>query len=169
MDCSTSGPSVLRCLLELVQIHVHWVGVLCRPFSSWLQSFPASGSFPALHIRWSKYLSFSFSISPSVNIQGWFPLGWTGWISLQSKGLSRVFSNTTVQKHQFMQVVGWNCPLACSLLTPDAVCKLWWIIAVSCLTNTYRRDCVPDTILDGWGTTVKLTKQSQTQIVVLSW
>ena len=53
-----------------------------------------------LCIRWPKYWSFSFSISPSKEIQDWFPLGWTGWISLQSKGLSRVFSNTTVQKHQ---------------------------------------------------------------------
>ena len=64
----------------------------------------------ALCIRWPKYWNFSFNISPSnevlpmnipMNIQDWFPLGWTGWISLQSKGLSRVFSNTTVQKHQF--------------------------------------------------------------------
>ena len=54
-----------------------------------------------LRIRWPKYWSFSFSISLPMNIQDWFPLGWTGWISLQSKGLSRVFSNITVQKHQF--------------------------------------------------------------------
>ena len=53
-----------------------------------------------LLIRWPKYWSFSFNISPLMNIQDWFPLGWTGWISLPSKGLSRVFSNTTVQKHQ---------------------------------------------------------------------
>ena len=53
-------------------------------------------------MRWLKYWSFSFSISPSMNTQGWSPSEWTGWISLQSKGLSRVFSkNTTVQKHQF--------------------------------------------------------------------
>ena len=55
-----------------------------------------------LHTRWPKYWSFSFSISPFNEIQDWFPLGRTGWISLQSKGLSRVFSNTTVQKHQFL-------------------------------------------------------------------
>ena len=54
-----------------------------------------------LCMRWSKYWSFSLSISPLMNTQDWSPLGWTGWISLQSKGLSRVFSNTTVQKHQF--------------------------------------------------------------------
>ena len=57
-----------------------------------------------LHMRWPKYWSFSFSIIPSKEIpglMGWSPSEWTGWISLQSKGLSRVFSNTTVQKHQF--------------------------------------------------------------------
>ena len=72
-------------------------------FSSRLQSLPASGSSneSVLHIRWPKYWSFSFSISPSNEYSGLILLGWTGWISLQSKGLSRVFSNTTVQKHQF--------------------------------------------------------------------
>ena len=54
----------------------------------------------ALCIRWPKYWSFCFSISPSNEYSGLISLGWTGWISLQSKGLSRVFSNTTVQKHQ---------------------------------------------------------------------
>ena len=74
------------------------------PFSSHLQSFPASGSFPMSQLFVSggqKYWSFRFRISPPMNIQDWSPLGWTGWISLQSKVLSRIFSNTTVQKHQF--------------------------------------------------------------------
>ena len=57
-----------------------------------------------IHMRWPKYWSFSFNISPSNEHEDWSPLGWTGWISLQSKGLSRVFSNTTVQKHQFFGV-----------------------------------------------------------------
>ena len=73
------------------------------PFSSHLQSFPASGSFPMSQFFTSGGQSIGVSASPSVlpmNIQDWFPLGWTGWISLQSKSLSRVFSNTTVQKHQ---------------------------------------------------------------------
>ena len=73
------------------------------PFSC-LQSFPASGSFPRSQLFASGGQSIGASASASVlpmNIQHWFPLGWTGWISLQSKGLSRVFSNTTVQKHQF--------------------------------------------------------------------
>ena len=73
------------------------------PFASLLQSFPARvfSNEPVLHISWPKYWSFSFSISLPTNIWDWFPLGWTGWISSQSKGISRVFSNTTVQKHQF--------------------------------------------------------------------
>ena len=73
------------------------------PFSR-LQSFPASGSFPMSQFFASGGQSIRTSASASGlpgNIQDWFPLGWTGWISLQSNGLSRVFSNTTVQKHQF--------------------------------------------------------------------
>ena len=100
------------------------------PFSSHLQSFPASGSFiseSVLHIRWPKYwVSASASVLP-MNIQDWFPLGWTGWISLQSKGLSRVFSITTVQQHQFFNSQlsrnphfldaphEYNCPGLCFL------------------------------------------------------
>jgi len=71
------------------------------PFSSCLQSFPASGSFQMSHFTsrgQTTGVSASASVLP-INIQDWFPLGWTGMTSLQSKGLSRVFSNTTVQKH----------------------------------------------------------------------
>ena len=73
------------------------------PFSSCLQSFPASGSFQMSQLFTSGGQSIGVSASASVlpmNIQDWFPLGWTGWILL-SKGLSRVFSNTAIQKHQF--------------------------------------------------------------------
>ena len=74
------------------------------PFSSCPQSFPASGSFQINQLFTLGGQSIGVSASPSVlpmNTQDWSPLGWTGWISLQSKGLSRVFSNTTVQQHQF--------------------------------------------------------------------
>ena len=74
------------------------------PFSSCPQSFPALGSFPMNQVFASGRESIGVSASTSVllmNTQNWFPLGWTGWISLQSKALLRVFSNTTVQKHQF--------------------------------------------------------------------
>ena len=74
------------------------------PFSSRLQSFLASGSFPMSQFFTSGDQNIGISASASIlpmNIQDWFPLGWTGWISLQSKGLSGVFSNTIVQKHQF--------------------------------------------------------------------
>ena len=73
------------------------------PFSSCLQSFPASGSFQMSQLFTSGGQSIGVSALASVhpmNTQDWSPLGWTGWISLQSEGLLRVFSNTTVQKHQ---------------------------------------------------------------------
>ena len=77
--------------------------ILCHPLllpPSIFTSIKVFSSELVLRMRWPKYWSFRFSISPSMNTQDWFPLGWTGWISLLSKGLSRVFPNTTVQKHQ---------------------------------------------------------------------
>ena len=76
------------------------------PFSSCLQSFPASGSFPMSQFLASGSQSIGASASPSVlpmNVRDWFPLEWTGWISLQSQGLSRVFSNTTIPKASILQ------------------------------------------------------------------
>jgi len=111
MDCSMPGFPVHHQLPEITQTHVHWVGdnhptisSSVVPFSSYLQSFPASGSFQMSQLFTSGGQSIGVSASTSVlpiNIQDWFPLGLTGWISLLSKGLWRVFSNTTVQKHQF--------------------------------------------------------------------
>ena len=78
--------------------------ILCHPLLLPPSIFPSIRIFPnqsTLQIRWPKYWSFSFNISPSNEHPGLTPLGWTGWISLQSQELSRVFSNTTVQKHQF--------------------------------------------------------------------
>ena len=78
--------------------------IFCCPFLL-LPPIPPSirvfSNESTLRMRWPKYWSFSFSIIPSKEIPGRSPSEWTGWISLQSKGLSRVFSNTTVQKHQF--------------------------------------------------------------------
>ena len=83
------------------------------PFFSCPQSLPASGSFPmSQYFTWggqSIGVSASASILP-MNTQDWSPLGWTGWISFQSKGLSRVFSNTTVQKHQFLALSFLHSP-----------------------------------------------------------
>ena len=112
VDCSTPSFPVLHDLLEFAHTHVHWVSDAIQsshpllPLSSCLQSFPASGSFPMSWLFASGGQIIGASASASVlpmNIQVWFPLGWTGWISLQPKGLSRVFSNTTVQKHQFLR------------------------------------------------------------------
>ena len=94
--------SLLKLMSELVMPSKHLI--LCVLFSSCLQSFPSSGSFPMSQFFALGGQSIRVSALASVlpmNIQDWFPLGWTGWISLLSKGLSRVFSNTTVQKHQF--------------------------------------------------------------------
>ena len=114
IDCSTPGFPVHQHLLELVQIHVQWVTdkhttILSSvvTFSSCLQSFPASGSSPMSWFFTSGGQSIGASASASVlplSIQGWFILGLTGLISLLPKGLTRIFSNTTVQKHQFLQV-----------------------------------------------------------------
>ena len=81
--------------------------ILCHPLLL-LSSIPPSirvfSNESTLHMRWPKYWSFSFSIIPSRETQGWSTSEWTGWISLQSKGLSRVFSNTTVQSINFLEL-----------------------------------------------------------------
>ena len=106
MNCSMPDLPVHHQLPEFTQTHIHWVSdaILSSvvPFSSCLQSFPESGSFQMSLFFTSGGQSMGVSASASVlpmHIQDWFPLGWTGWIS-KSKGFSRVFSNTTVQKHQ---------------------------------------------------------------------
>ena len=113
MNCSTPGLPVHHQLLEFTQTHVHRVGdpiqpshPLSSPFPPAFSLFPASGSFPRSQFFTSGGQSIGASASASVlpmNIQDWFPLGLTGLISLQSKGLSRVFSNTTVQKASILQ------------------------------------------------------------------
>ena len=109
MDCSTRGLPVYHQNLKFTQTQVHWVKdaiqpshPLSSPSHSHLQSVPASGSFQMSQFLTSGGQSIGVSASASVllmNIQDWFSLGWTSWISLQSSRLSRVFSNTTVQKH----------------------------------------------------------------------
>ena len=110
MNCSTPGFPVLHYLPEFA--HSCALSRWCHPtvsssvatFSSCPQSLPASGSFPMSQLFTSGGQSIGASASPSVlptNIQGWFPLGLTGLISLLSKGLSRIFSSTKDWKHQF--------------------------------------------------------------------
>ena len=108
MDSLRPGLPVHYQLPEFTQTHVHRVGDAISssvvPFSSCPQSLPASESFPMSQLFTCGGQSTGVSALASVlpkNTQDWSPLGWTDWISLQSKGLSRVFSNTTVQKHQF--------------------------------------------------------------------
>ena len=111
MNRSTPGLPVHHQLPESTQTHVHRVGDAIQPSHPLLspsppapQPLPAWGSFPMSQLFTSGGQSIGVPASTSVlpmKTQDWSPLGWTGWISLQSKGLSRVFSNTTVQKHQF--------------------------------------------------------------------
>ena len=112
MNCSTPGLPVHHQLPEFTQTHVHWVDDAIQPSHSLsstsppscLQSFPTSGSFQMSQFFTSSGQSIGISASTSVlpmNIQEWVPLGLTGLISLHYKGLSRVFSNTAIQKHQF--------------------------------------------------------------------
>ena len=104
---------LLHCFLELAQPHVHWVGDAIQPSHPLLPLLLLPSIFPsirvfsnelALCIRWPKHWSFSFNISHTMNTQDWSPLGLTCLISLQFKGLSRVFCNIIVQKHQFFSV-----------------------------------------------------------------
>ena len=108
MNRSTPGLPVHQQLPEFTQTHVHRVSDAIQPSHplsspSPPQSLPASGSFPVSKLFTSGGQSTGASVSASVlpmNVQDWFPLGLTGWISLQSKGLLKVSSNTTVQKHR---------------------------------------------------------------------
>ena len=110
MNCSTPGLPVHHHLPEFTQTHIHRVSDAIQPSHLLLSPFPPAPnpsqhqSFPVSQLFAWGGQSIGVSASPSVlpkNTQGWSALEWTGWISLQSKGLSRVFSNTTVQKHQF--------------------------------------------------------------------
>ena len=113
MDYSTLGFPVRHQLPELDQIHVHWVGDTIQPSHPLLSPSPPAFIFPSIRIfsnesvLWSGGPSIGASASASFlprNIQDCFPLGLIGLISLQSKGLSRIFSNTTIEKHQFFSI-----------------------------------------------------------------
>ena len=110
MDYGTAGFPVLHHLRKLAQTHVHWVSDAIQPShpltppSPALKSLPASGFFSMSPLFTWGGQSTGVSVLP-MNFQGWFPLGLTGLIYLLFKGLSRVFSSTTVQKHQFFSVI----------------------------------------------------------------
>ena len=142
---STTGFPVRHQLPESTQTHVHRVSDAIQPSHPLLspsppapQSLPASGSFPMSQLFVSGGQSTGLSASTSVlpmNTQDWSPLGWTDWISLQSKGLSRVFSNTTVQKHQFFgaqlslwkeRFLGGNRLSHSHMTTQKTITLAWW-------------------------------------------
>ena len=114
MNCSTPGFSVLQYLLELAQTHIHWVNDAIQPSHPLLP--PPLSLTPSQHQGLFQWVGSSHQVAKStgasasalvlqVSIQGWFPLRLTGLISLQPKGLSRIFSDTTVQKHQFFSTL----------------------------------------------------------------
>ena len=141
MDCGTPGFPVHHQLPEFTQTHVHRVSDAIQPshplspFSSCLQSFPATGSFPMSWLFPSGGQSIGASASTSVlpmNIQGGFPLGLTSLISLLSKELSRVFSSTTVRKHQFFsaQPSLWsNSQIRTWLLEKAMTLTIWTFVS----------------------------------------
>ena len=152
MNCSTLGFPVLHHLLELAQTHVHQVGDYHWTMSSsvtlfaCLQSLPASGSFPVSWLFASGGRSIGASASTPVlpmNIQGSFPLGLTGLLSLLSKGLSRVFSNTTIWMHQFFGSAFFLVQLSHPYMTTGKSIALtvWTFVSkmVSLLFNTLSR------------------------------
>ena len=113
LPCPSPTPGTCSNSCNSTQWYHSTISFSAVSFSSCLQSFPTSGSFPVSQFFTTGGQSIGASASTSIlpmNTQDWFPLGWTGWISLQSKGLSRVFSNTTVQKHQFFgtQLPSWS-------------------------------------------------------------
>ena len=104
LPCPSPSPRVCSNSCPLSRWYHPNISSTVAPFSSCLQSFPASGSFLMSQLFTSGGQSIGVSASTSflpMNIQDWSPLGWTVWISLKSKGLSRVFSSSTIQKHQF--------------------------------------------------------------------
>jgi len=117
--------------------------ILCQRFLLCPQSFPASGSFPVSQLFTSGGQSIGASASASglpMDIQGWFPLGLTGLISLQSKGLSRVFSSTTVQKHQFFgaQPSLWSSSQHPYMTTGKTTALTIWTFVISVMSLLFN-------------------------------
>ena len=128
LSCTVSWSLLKLMPIELVMPSNHCI--LCCSLLLLPSIFPSIRVFSnelVLCIRWPKYwVSASASVLP-MNVQDWFPLGWTGWISLQSKGLLRVFSSTTVEKHQFFSAQP-------SLWSHSHICSSSSLVAKSCLT-----------------------------------
>jgi len=136
MDCSTTGFPVLYYLLEFAQTHVHWLGNAIQTSPLLLPPSPASSTRvfsneSALCIRWPKYWTFSFSISPFNEYSRLISFRMDWFDLLAAKGLSRVFSSTTVQKHQFFstQPLCSNSHIrSISDLIPESICHFHCII-----------------------------------------
>ena len=153
MDYSLPGFPVPHHVLEFAQVHVHWVSDAIQPSHPLLPSSPSAfnifqhqGLFQRVGCLLSGGQSIGASASASVlpkSTQGWFPLRLTNWISLLSKGLSRVFSNTTVWKCQFVSTNG--SPLLCSCLENPMDGGAWWATVHG--SQRVRRDWETTTVM----------------------
>ena len=144
--CPSPTPGVYSNSYPLSQWWHPTISFSVVPFSSCLQSFPKSRSFQMSEFFDSGGQSFGVSASASVvpmNLHYWFPLGWTSWISLQSNGLSRVISNTTVQKHQFLNSAFFIIQLSQPYMTTGKTTALarWTFVSnvMSLLLNMLSR------------------------------
>ena len=181
----TNSKRLLKLMsIELAKLSNHLI--LCH------QSFPALGSFPVSQFFPSGGQSIGASASASVlpmNIQDWFPLGWTAWISLQSKGLARVFSSTIVQKHQFfgtqlgeLKKISWNYfdqtdvysgsdgkESSCNELDPRLIPELWRFPGAG-HGNPYQYSCLENSMnREAWRVTVHgLIELDMTERLALS-
>ena len=132
LPCSSPSPRVHPSSCLLNQWCYPTILSFATLFFFCLQSFSSSGSFPVnqLFASGGQSIGTSALVLP-MNIQGWFPLGWTGWLSLQSKGLSRVFSSTTVWKHQFISIQPslWSNSHICIQLPERPWLSLWVFVS----------------------------------------
>ena len=136
VNCSSTGFPVLHHLLEFAQDHVHWIGEDIQPSHPALLSLsPHQGLFQSQFFA-SDSQSIGASVSASVlpgNIKGRFPLGWTGWISLQSKGFWRVLSSTTIWKHQFLSAQPSLWSNSHMTIGKTKALTIWTLSAKKCL------------------------------------
>ena len=157
LPCSSSSPGACSYLsIELVMPSNHLI--LCHPLLLLSLIFPSIRVFSNESVFCIRCQSIGVSASASVlpmNIQDWFPLGWTGWISLLSKALSRVFSNTTVQKHHFFGA-------QLSLYSNSHICT--WLLEIMALTGSYLEDLTGSPVMAlsiTWGCRPVLTAETK--------
>ena len=156
--CPSPSPEICSSLCPLSLWCYPTISSPVNPFSH-LQSFPASGSFPR-RVGSSPQLAKGLELQHSMNVQDWSPLGWTSWISLQSKGLSRVFSSTTVQKHQFFSA---QCFFMVTINVVRSGCSFLWLH-----TAKFKLNSDQDALYFRWRVLFGQTEPSTTDPTLLN-